>query len=94
MLGTRTRCGFCGRHTVTRDGRCPVCAQVKHPSVPWKPAPPPSLWREARTQLAAVGVGVLLLVAALLTLSEAILVAAVVLLGFAFVGMVLAAALD
>ena len=61
-----TRCGFCGRQTVTRNGRCPECGRVKRPPAPMpEPPAPPSVWREIGAQLAATALAVLLVVTAL-----------------------------
>jgi hypothetical protein len=67
MERTPTRCGFCGRQAVTRNGRCPVCGRVKRAPAPMpEPPAPPSAWREIRAQLGAAALAVLLVVAALL----------------------------
>jgi hypothetical protein len=62
-----TRCGFCGRQTVTRHGRCPECGHVKRAPAPMpEPPAPPSTWHELRPQIVAAAAAVLLVVAALL----------------------------
>ena len=65
MDRTPTRCGYCGRRTVTRAGRCPSCGQEKRPPKTIEPPPPPSVWREVRSQIAAAAATVLLIVAAI-----------------------------
>jgi hypothetical protein len=61
-----TRCGFCGRHAVTRNGRCPECGHVKRAPAPMpEPPAPPSAWREMAAQIAAAALAVLLVVFAL-----------------------------
>jgi hypothetical protein len=73
-----TRCGFCGRQTVTRHGRCPECGRVKRPPAPM-PEPPaaPSIWRELGAQLAAGAVAILLIITALVIASTFLLYVAV-----------------
>jgi len=75
VTGTPTRCGFCGRQTITRKGRCPACGQAKAPprDTPLEPPPPPSLWRDVRGQVASVGAAVLLIATALLIGSQVLL---------------------
>ena len=66
MERTSTRCGFCGRQTVTRQGRCPECGRVKRAPAPMpEPPAPPGVWREMRAQIAAAALAVLLVVAAI-----------------------------
>src|SRR4051794_9660270 len=76
-----TRCGFCGRQTVTRHGRCPDCGRrrgpprhgrcrdwgrTKRPPAPMpEPPAPPSIWREMSAQIGAAALAVLLVVVAL-----------------------------
>jgi hypothetical protein len=61
-----TRCGFCGREAVTRNGRCPECGRIKRAPAPMpEPPAPPSVWREVRAQVAAAALAVALVVAAL-----------------------------
>ena len=74
MAGTPTRCGFCGRQTVTRAGRCPSCGKTKAP--PRAPAlepPAPSAWREAVRQLVPAGAALALIAGALLIGSQVLL---------------------
>jgi hypothetical protein len=66
MERTSTRCGFCGRQTVTRHGLCPECGRVKRPPAPMpEPPAPPSMWREIGAQLGAAVLAVLLVVTAI-----------------------------
>ena len=65
MERTPTRCGFCGRQGVTRNGRCPECGHVKRAPAPMPEPPAPSIWRELRAQLAAAALAVLLVATAL-----------------------------
>jgi hypothetical protein len=65
MAGTPTRCGYCGRRTVTRAGRCPDCGHAKSPPAVMAPPPPPGIWREFGGQIAALVVTVLLVVTAI-----------------------------
>jgi rRNA maturation protein Nop10 len=61
-----TRCGFCGRQTMTRHGRCPECGRIKRPPAPMpEPPAPPSMWREMSAQIGAAALAVLLVVVAL-----------------------------
>jgi hypothetical protein len=74
MERTSTRCGFCGRQSVTRHGRCPECGHVKRPPAPMpEPPAPPSMWREMSAQIGAAALAVLLVVAALVIGSTALL---------------------
>jgi hypothetical protein len=73
MERTPTRCGYCGRQTITHAGRCPSCGQEKHPPAAMKPPKPPSMWREIGSQLAAGAVTLLLIVTAILIGSQVLL---------------------
>ena len=73
MERTPTRCGYCGRQTVTRGGRCPSCGQAKRPPRTIEPPKPPSVWRELGSQSAAAGVTVLLIITAILIGSQVLL---------------------
>jgi hypothetical protein len=74
MERTPTRCGYCGLRTVTRGGRCPNCGKEKRPPKVMEVAPPPSVWRELGSQLAAAAVTVLLIITAILIGSQVLLV--------------------
>ena len=66
MAGTPTRCGFCGRQTITRAGRCPACGQRKSPPPPRRePPPPPSFWQQFGSRIAALAVTILLIITAI-----------------------------
>ena len=80
MAGTPTRCGYCGRQTVTRAGRCPSCGQGKQAPVVMAPPSPPSIWRELGGQLAALAVTVLLVITAILIGSQVLLFLAILVL--------------
>jgi hypothetical protein len=72
MARTATRCGYCGRQTVTRAGRCPACGQAKRPPKAFEP-PPPSVWQALGAQITAAAVTVLLIVAAIVIGSQVLL---------------------
>jgi hypothetical protein len=80
MERTPTRCGYCGRQTVTRAGRCPACGKEKRPPKTFEPVPPPSLWRELRAQLGAALVTVLLIITAIAIGSQILLFLAILVL--------------
>jgi hypothetical protein len=80
MAGTPTRCGSCGRQTVTRAGRCPSCGQAKARPVFMAPPPPPSVWRVIGGQLAAAVATVLLIVTAILIGSQVLVFLAILVL--------------
>jgi hypothetical protein len=80
MARTATRCGFCGRQTVTRGGHCPECGHAKHPAKTMEPPPPPSTWSEIRAQIAAGAITVLLIVTAILIGSQILLFLAILVL--------------
>jgi hypothetical protein len=80
MERTPTRCGYCGRQTITRAGRCPNCGKEKRPPRAMEPPKPPGVWREMSSQLAAGAVTVLLLVAAILIGSQVLLFLAILVL--------------
>ena len=80
MAGTPTRCGYCGRQTVTRAGRCPSCGQAKRPPVTMPPPRPPSIWREFGAQIAAVVVTVLLVITAIAIGAQVLLFLAILVL--------------
>jgi len=67
MAGTPTRCGFCGRKTITRAGHCPACGHAKTPprAAP-PPPPPPGIWREFGSRIAALAVTIILIITAIL----------------------------
>jgi hypothetical protein len=75
MAGTPTRCGFCGRNTITRAGRCPGCGQPKAPprAVPMEPPPARSAWREVGGQVAPALAALVLIVIALVIGSQLLL---------------------
>jgi hypothetical protein len=74
MAGTPTRCGYCGRQTVTRAGRCPSCGKAKAPPRAAVLEPPaPSVWREAARQIVPVGAALALIAGALLIGSQVLL---------------------
>ena len=77
MQRTRTRCGYCGRQTVTHAGRCPSCGHEKRPPKLLEPPPPPGVWREIGSQLAAAAVTVLLVITAMVIGSQVLLVLAI-----------------
>jgi len=77
MAGTPTRCGFCGRQTVTRSGRCPLCGQRKTPPAVMQPPAPPSAWRGIGGQIGSACVAVLLIVTAILIGSQVLLFLAI-----------------
>jgi hypothetical protein len=80
MERTPTRCGYCGRQTVTRARRCPACGREKRPPKVMEPPPPASVWRAARGQLALVGAAVLMIATALLIGSQVLLFLAILVL--------------
>jgi hypothetical protein len=80
MERTPTRCGYCGRQTITRAGRCPSCGHAKRPPATMTAPPPPSVWREIRGQVAAASVTLLLIVAAILIGSQILLFLAILVL--------------
>jgi hypothetical protein len=80
MERTPTRCGYCGRQTITRGGRCSGCGHEKHPPKSMEPVPPPSIWRELGGQLAAGAVTLLLIVTAILIGSQILLFVAILVL--------------
>jgi hypothetical protein len=80
MERTATRCGYCGRQTVTRAGRCPACGHEKRPPKLMEPPPPPSVWRAAGRQLAAAGVTLLLIAPAIQIGSQVLLFLAILVL--------------
>jgi hypothetical protein len=80
MERTPTRCGYCGRQTITRAGRCPSCGQEKRAPVAMEPPKPPGIWREIGSQLAAAAVTLLLIVAAILIGSQILLFLAILVL--------------
>jgi hypothetical protein len=80
MERTPTRCGYCGRQTVTRAGRCPACGQEKRPPKVLEPAPPPSIWREMASQIAAAAVTLLIILTAILIGSQILLFLAILVL--------------
>jgi len=74
MAGTPTRCGYCGRQTITRAGRCPSCGKTKTaPRTILEPPPAPSPWREVARQLVPVGAALALIAGALLVGSQVLL---------------------
>jgi hypothetical protein len=81
MERTPTRCGFCGRQTITRAGSCPACGHAKRPPKAIEPPAPPSAWRQLGSQLAVAGaLTVLLLVAAIVIGSQVLLFLAILVL--------------
>jgi hypothetical protein len=80
MERTPTRCSYCGRQTVTRAGRCPSCGQHKRPPAAISAPPPPGVWRERGSQIAAVVVTVLLIITAILIGSQILLFLAILVL--------------
>jgi hypothetical protein len=80
MAGTPTRCGYCGRQTVTRAGRCPGCGQAKRPPAVMAPPPRPSVRREFGTQIAAVVLTAALVVVAIAVGSQVLLLLAILVL--------------
>jgi ribosomal protein L37E len=75
-VGTPTRCGYCGRQTVTENGRCPSCGQPKQPPGTMLPRRAPSLWQDLKPQLAAAALSALVVVVALMMASELLLITA------------------
>ena len=73
MERTPTRCGYCGRQTVTRAGRCPACGQEKRAPKVLEPEPPPRISRELAGQIAAAATTLLVIVTALLIGSQVLL---------------------
>ena len=80
MAGTPTRCGYCGRQTVTRAGHCPDCGHRKYPPKTMEPPKPPSVSRELGAQITAAAVTVLLIVTAILIGSQILLFLAILVL--------------
>jgi hypothetical protein len=80
MAGTPTRCGFCGRQTVTRGGRCPSCGKTKRAPRVLEPPPEPPIWRALAGQIAAVAAAVAFLVVAILVGSQVLLFLAILVL--------------
>jgi multisubunit Na+/H+ antiporter MnhC subunit len=80
MAGTPTRCGYCGRQTITRGGHCPSCGQRKYPPKTMEPPKPPSVWREIGAQIAAAAVTVLLIITAIVIGSQILLFVAILVL--------------
>lgn len=73
MAGTPTRCGYCGRRTVTRGGHCPSCGRRKNPPKTMEPPEPPSMLREIGAQIAAAAVTLLVILVALVIGSQILL---------------------
>jgi hypothetical protein len=74
VSGTQTRCGFCGRQTITRSGRCPACGQPKSaPRAMPPPPPPPPVWREIGVEVWSIAVTLVLIVVALVIGSQILL---------------------
>jgi hypothetical protein len=80
MERTPTRCGYCGRQTVTRAGRCPACGHEKRPPQAIEPAPTPSVWQHMGSQIAAAVVTVLLIITAIIIGSQVLLFLAILVL--------------
>jgi hypothetical protein len=80
MAGTPTRCGYCGRHTVTRAGQCPSCGKRKHPPKTMEPPKPPGVLREIGGQIAAAAGTLVVIVTAVIIGSQALLVLAILVL--------------
>jgi hypothetical protein len=79
MERTPTRCGYCGRQTVTRAGRCPNCGKEKRAPVAME-APPLSRRRDVGPAVGAAATTVVLIVAAILIGSQILLFLGVLLL--------------
>ena len=73
MAGTPTRCGYCGRQTVTRAGHCPSCGQRKTAPKTMDPPEPPSTSRAIRAQVTAAAVTLLVIIAAIVIGSQVLL---------------------
>ena len=75
MSGIPTRCGFCGRTTITRAGRCPGCGQPKSAPRAAEPEPPPrsNVWRDVGAQVVPVAAALALIAGALLIGSQILL---------------------
>ena len=80
MAGTPTRCGYCGRQTVTRAGRCPSCGQRKYPPKAMDPPKPPGVWSVIGAQVTAAVVTLLLLITAIVIGSQILLFLAILVL--------------
>jgi len=80
MAGTPTRCGYCGRQTVTRAGHCPSCGQRKSPPKTLEPPDPPGISRAIGAQVTAAAATLLLLVTAIVIGSQILLFLAILVL--------------
>jgi hypothetical protein len=80
MERTPTRCGYCGRQTVTRGGRCPNCGKEKRAPKVAETSPPLSRRRDLGAPLGAAATTVALIVAAILIGSQILLFLGVLLL--------------
>ena len=80
MAGTPTRCGYCGRQTVTRAGHCPSCGQRKSPPKTLEPPDAPGISRAIGAQVTAAAAALLLLVTAIVIGSQILLFLAILVL--------------